>query len=320
MIETILFNQSKGATDQGLMELFDRWKEQNDSLIWVSLTNPSSQEDEQIANLFGFNKLEMADATRLRHPPKIEFFDDHILMILRTIDSTDIEQEIQYSQLAIFISERYIISRKIKSNECINKTWDDLINNEIDCTHGTSHIAYRISRNIADNYFTVLEKLEDRLEDLESLLTTDLNDDHLAELSKYNSSLRKINRAMTYHKNIFSSLLNTTTISFIKNNIHEFNDVYEHMERSASLSLMHQQLSSDLVNNYLALTSHRVNKIVKTLTIFTVLFVPLSFIAGLYGMNFEFIPELKFKYGYFYILGIMFAVFTGLLYFLRKMK
>lgn len=304
MIKTALFNEDTGLIDKGQIELVDHWKEQGDSLIWVNLTDPTSHEDEQIAKLFEFNELEMGDATRLRHPPKIEYFDDHFLMILRTIDTNNIAQDIQYSQLAIFVSEHYIVTRVINTNKCIDKIWDNLINSKISYMYGTSRIAYLISRNVADNYFTTLEKLEDRLEDLENLLTTDLNDDHLAELSRYNGTLRKINRAMTYHKNIFTSLLRTTTNSFIQKNLHEFNDVYEHMERSASLSLMHQQLSSDLVNNYLALTSHRVNKIVKTLTIFTVLFVPLSFIAGLYGMNFEYIPELKVKYATFMYLDL----------------
>ena len=83
---------------------------------------------------------------------------------------------------------------------------------------------------------------------------------------------------------------------------------------------MHQQLTTDLVNSYLSITSHRVNKIVKTLTIFTVLFVPLAFITGLYGMNFEYIPELKFKNGYFYVLGLMIVIEVALIIFLRRMK
>ncbi len=319
MLKTQLFNQTTHL-ESGGVELIDRWKSDENSIIWIDLINPQPEEDQFIAQEFKFNELEMADATRLRHPPKIEFFNDHFLMILRAIHTSSIEFEYDYSQLAIFASNRFIITRRNKKHDYIDTMWNSLENNEIDCSHGSSHLAYLVSRNIADKYFTILEKLEDRLEELESLLTTELNDGHLAELSKYNSILRKINRVMTYHKTVFSSLLRNDSNSIVENNIHEYNDIYEHMERSASLSLMHQQLSSDLVNNYLALTSHRVNKIVKTLTIFTVLFVPLSFIAGLYGMNFEFIPELKLKYGYFYVLGIMFAVFTGLLYFLRKMK
>ncbi len=320
MIQAITFDRGSGVMETGSFDLINNWKDQQDSIIWIDLINASDSEDKFISEFFAFNSLEMADATRLRHPPKIEFFDDHFLMILRVINSINIEVELDYFQLAIFVSERYIITRRIQNIECVDAIWTSLKNNKISFSYGTSHILYQISRKVADQYFNILEELEDRLEVLESLLTTDLTDRHLAELSKYNGALRKINRVMTYHKNIFNSLLHTDTNSYIKNNLHEYNDIYEHMERSASLSLMHQKLSSDLANSYLSITSHRVNKIVKTLTVFTVLFVPLSFIAGLYGMNFEYMPELKFKYGYFFVLGVMVVVFGSLLYFLRKMK
>ncbi|MEJ2114864.1 MAG: magnesium transporter CorA family protein [Gammaproteobacteria bacterium] len=320
MIETVILKQDSGFVEKGQIDLLSSWKDQDNALVWINLTNPSSSEDELIANSFGFNTLEMADATRLRHPPKVEFFDDHFLVLLRTVDFTDIENEIDYSQLAVFVSEHYIVTRKLNPHECVDDIWNSLLENEIDCLHGTSHIAYLISRRVADQYFRILEMLEERLEELENLLTTDLNDSHLAELSKYNGVLRKIHRAMAYHKSIFNSLLHASTNSFIKDNIHEFNDVYEHMERSESLSLMHQQLTADLVNSYLSVTSHRVNKIVKTLTIFTVLFVPLAFITGLYGMNFEYIPELRVKNGYFYVLGIMVLIEVALITFLRKLK
>ncbi len=320
MIEVAIFTKDSGLIGKGQFDLINNWKDQDNSLIWVNISNPTNKEDELIANTFGFSALEMADATRRRHPPKIEFFNNHFLMLLRTIDSSEIKNEFTYSQLAMFVSDRYIVTRKINTHECIDNIWNCLLNNIIDCSNGTSNIAYHISRNVADHYFNTLKKLEERLEELENQLATDLNDSHLAELSKYNSALRKIHRAMTYHKGVFSSLLHTSTNSFIQKSLHEFNDVYEHMERSASLSLMHQQLTTDLVNSYLSITSHRVNKIVKTLTIFTVLFVPLAFITGLYGMNFEHIPELQAKNGYFYVLGVMVLIEVALIIFLRKMK
>jgi magnesium transporter len=90
--------------------------------------------------------------------------------------------------------------------------------------------------------------------------------------------------------------------------------VYEHLERSLSLAALYYELASDLMDGYITLASHRLNQIVKTLTIVTTVFVPLSFVAGVYGMNFEYMPELRLHYGYFAVLGLMVTTAGGALF------
>ena len=101
---------------------------------------------------------------------------------------------------------------------------------------------------------------------------------------------------------------------------HEINDVYENQERANSLSSLYYELASDLIDGYISLASHRLNNIIKILTIVTTIFVPLGFLAGIYGMNFEYMPELHSRSGYFILLGVMATIVTVLLLVFRRRR
>ena len=146
------------------------------------------------------------------------------------------------------------------------------------------------------------------------------NDSILSELVSYQTHLRKMIRFLSYHKQIFDSDDLKGLPGTDKDYIHEQKDVYEHSERGFSLASLYYQNASDLIDGYISLASHRLNQIMKVLTIITVIFVPLSFIAGIYGMNFENMPELKSKSGYFILLGSMFLIATTLLFAFKRKK
>ena len=105
-----------------------------------------------------------------------------------------------------------------------------------------------------------------------------------------------------------------------KHGRHEFNDVFEHTERLVTLSGLYKDLTDDLINGYISVTGHRLNQIMKILTIVTTIFLPLTLLVGVYGMNFEYIPKLKIKYAYFFMLGVMVTIATFLLLMFRKLR
>jgi len=142
----------------------------------------------------------------------------------------------------------------------------------------------------------------------------------LAELIGYKTDLRKFRRVLVYHVQVFSELMNNPPPQVDLEHRHEIRDVYEHQERASSLASLYYEVSSDLIEGYISLASHRLNNIIKVLTIITAIFVPLSFLAGVYGMNFEYMPELKSRGGYYILLGIMASVATILILVFRRMR
>ncbi len=166
----------------------------------------------------------------------------------------------------------------------------------------------------------ILLQLETQLESLEGGLLDRVDDSVLADVTGYKANLKRLRRIFLYHEQMLRDLRANSHPGFHPERIHEINDLYEQQERANSLTLLYYELSSDLIDGYLSLASHRLNQIMKVLTVVTVVFVPLGFLAGIYGMNFENMPELQSRSGYFILLGIMAAIATTLLLAFRKKK
>jgi magnesium transporter len=182
------------------------------------------------------------------------------------------------------------------------------------------HLMYKVVRTIINRYSPIVLNLERRLEQLEEQMLERASDDLLNELVVYNSRLRKLRRIFGYQQVLMMQLKGDGGEHLQQNYRHEFQDAYEQMERLASLSDMLQQLTVDLMNGYISVASHRLNNIMKTLTIASVIFLPLTFLAGIYGMNFEYMPELRSHTGYFMVIGAMFTIAVALLVVFRRKR
>ena len=151
-------------------------------------------------------------------------------------------------------------------------------------------------------------------------MVSEPRDEMLAELIGYKTQLRKFRRVFLYQVQIFSKLATQQPPGISAERLHEINDVYENQDRANSLATLYYELASDLIDGYISLASHRLNNIIKVLTIITAIFVPLSFLAGIYGMNFEYMPELHSRSGYFILLGVMAGIVTVLLLVFRRWR
>lgn len=227
--------------------------------------------------------------------------------------------DISHLQLAIFVGDRFIITRHNQPAYSIDfwlkhaKLADHLKN--------PSALAIQILHYSSGKYLEQLLDFEENLSDLEDLMQSQANDEMLKELILYKTRLRKLKRVFDYHQKMLSILVNTNSLQFPNQDdelMHRSQDLFERCERLHSLSAMYYEICGDLIEGYLSLSSHQLNLTMRVLTVITAVFVPLSFIAGLYGMNFEYMPELKIQSGYFIALGVMFSTATGLLLLFRK--
>jgi magnesium transporter len=202
----------------------------------------------------------------------------------------------------------------------IDRLWRELQRDGSLFAGGPDALALRLSRITVDRHLKRLLELEPRLEDLEQEIVATPRDEILAELIGYKTNLRKFRRVLLYHVQIFHELLNELPPQIRPERIHEIEDVYEHQERASSLATLYYEVASALIDGYISVASHRLNNIIKVLTIITAVFVPLSFVAGVYGMNFDYMPELKSRLGYFVVLGVMASIATTLLLVFRRRR
>jgi len=321
VIRCMLFEYPDGGLHVGGRELIERWKADERTLIWLDLGDePPDVTGNLMREEFGLHPLAVSDALRERHPPKLEHFEDYTFLLLRGLSAESKDTDFSTIQLALFVGRRFLVTRHSAQSPSTDQLWREAQENAGRFAAGSAALALRLCRIMVDRYLGILLALEPRLEELEDEILNSPRDELLGELAGYKSDLKKLRRIFAYHQQVFTALRNGDYPLFGENIVHELNDVFEHQERAVSMSGLYYELAVDLLDSYISLASHHLNQIMKVLTIVTVIFVPLSFLAGLYGMNFEYIPELHAHSGYYVLLGIMAAIVVILLALFRKKR
>jgi len=313
MIYTLLYDPAQGTLRQGGTELIDVWEGASSSAIWVVLDNePHEAEAELLSRRFGIHGLAIADALRERHPPKIEPFKDNTFILLKGLDAESKSLDFGTIQLSLFVGTRFLVTRSSGHSVSTEAVRTRMVSGEIPPDTPPAALALRLCRTVADRFMPLLMSVETRLEEMEAEMLERPSDDLLAELVRQKSDLKQMLRILQYHAQVFSAARAQTPVQ-LQNLDHELTDVQEQLDRHLSLARLYYELTDDLMDGYLSLSAHRLNQIMQTLTIVTVVFVPITFMAGIYGMNFEFMPELAYPAAYFILLGAMLAVVTAIL-------
>jgi len=307
------------ATQLGGKELIQQWQENSNSWIWIDLYDEAPDEERQfLTEHFNLDKVAINEAQRDRHPPSFNAFDNYIYLLLKPLDAESDTLDFSTLQLAMFAGERFLITRHSKQSPYLAKLWQSLIDSNSTDASPLSIVA-SMSERVAQRYGKVLLDLEQRLDIIEDELFDSPTDTLMKELVGYNTGLRKMHRILAYYVNVFKSL--DQHLSKTNQQQHDkFNEIYALIERFSSLSAVYQQVITDLIEAYISLNGHRLNQIMKVLTIVTVIFVPLTLLVGIYGMNFENMPELKSQHGYYVLLSVMSGIAFTMLYLFRRVR
>lgn len=320
-LRVILYDKTSGEIQTGGGELIDTWQRQGDNWIWADLAGaPDEEERRLLIDRFRISRLAVQDAQRDRHPPKLELFDEFIFMMLRDLITAYEDSEPEIGDLAMFAGKDFLITRHHGSLPSVDAVYEATLGKPSRLAAGPGHLAYTISRRIVDTYTPEILELEEHLGDLEDQVFEKPDDDVIESLSRYNRALKRMRRHLVYQYNVMAQLARPSDSLPLELNPHEFQDLFENLERLASLCQLNQELAVDLLNTHLSLLSHRLNQVMRVLTIATVIFLPLGLLAGIYGMNFEFMPELSWHYGYFAVLGTMATVVTALVMIFRRRR
>lgn len=303
---------------QGGSELLQQWQQQGNGFIWLDLTGEDNQQEKALLKSLGCNSFAIQDAQRERHPPKVEHFDNDTFLLYRGISSVNDDLHIDMLPIAFFIGENYLISLHKQPSLGIRKVQEDKDFSQLIAS--PIRLLCRILNHSSNFYIDAMLQMEAELVDMEEQMAVQGSDALLMKVIAFRSRLRKLRRVFAYHEKIFASLVKNTEWlgDEASTLIHAVQDVYDKAERLLTLSTLYYDLCSDLSDGYLSLTSHQLNRTMQILTVITAIFVPLSFLAGLYGMNFSYMPELGFHYGYPILLGSMSAIALLLIVIFKK--
>jgi len=308
-----------GTSQTGGEELLQQWQQNTSSWIWIDLYDePAEQEKAFLDKYFSLDAIAITEAQRERHPPSFENFSDYLFLLLKPLDAESDSLDFNTLQLAMFASERFLVTRHSRESPYLEKLWLKLEQNGAADESPTTVVASMCER-VANRYGKVLLDLEQRLDIIEDELFKTPSDSLMKELVGYNTGLRKMHRILAYYVDVFASLRKQLAKSSHPQ-LAAFDDIYSIIERFTSLSELYQNVITDLIEAYISLNGHRLNQIMKVLTIVTVVFVPLTLLVGIYGMNFENMPELKSENGYYILLSFMSGIAVIMLYLFRRVR
>lgn len=185
---------------------------------------------------------------------------------------------------------------------------------------GPIYAAYLIMDKLVDQYFPSVYQIEDQLNDIENKVRSESIQALMDDIFEIRSKLLKLRRTIVPMRDLLYRVINSERIEGIKEHLFYFKDVHDHLLKLSEMIDSNRDVTADMRDSYISLNSNRMNTIMKTLTVITTIFMPLTFIAGIYGMNFENMPELKWQWGYFIVLALMFAIGFGMFTWFRKKR
>jgi magnesium transporter len=221
--------------------------------------------------------------------------------------------------VSLYIGEDYIVSFHIENLLELDEAWEWITKNQCYWEKGPIYVFHQIMDNIVDHFFPSLYQIEDRLDSLDQNIDNKALHRLMEEVFQIRGNLLKLRRVVFSMRDLVYRILNSERLTGFKEHKLYFSDIYDHLLKLSEMIESSQEMTADMRDSYLSLNSNRMNANMMVLTVITTIFIPLTFVAGIYGMNFENMPELTWKYGYFLVLGIMALIGTSmLLWFKRK--
>ncbi len=269
---------------------------------------------------FDINSLVLEDVLNPDQRPKIEDFDNHLFFTLKTLNTLQ-SDIIIYEQMSFILGENYLLSFQEKEGDLFDGFRGRLKNDPKSKARkkDVDFLFYRLIDTIVDSYYLILESIAERIEVLEDELFLNPSSETLQKIQILKKELIFLRKSV-YPLREAISLINKGEFSFIKKDTQQyFRDVYDHTIQVIETLETYRDLSNGLMDMYMTSMSNKMNEVMKVLTVIATIFIPLTFIAGVYGMNFQHMPELNWKYGYAGVWGLMLACLVlMLIYFKRK--
>jgi len=289
------------------------------AVIWVDMEAPTEADERVLLDVFKFHPLTVEDCRENRHYPKIEEFEGYLYFIVHGVTADISPERFNTIELDGFLGPNYVITYHHEMFRSINNVKQLLRTTPVACQRGTAFLLHQILDQVVDYYSPVLDDFDDRIDKLEDDIFTlrRPNNMILSEIMDLKRSVLRLRRISGKQMDILHRM-SRGEFALITEDMRPFyRDVYDHLVRVVDLAESYRDLISGSLEAYLSVVSNRLNEIMKVLTIFSAIMLPLTFIAGVYGMNFENMPELHSRYGYYAVWVIMLVVAVAMLLFFR---
>lgn len=263
-------------------------------LLWVDFEATAPDTDEKImTGVFGFHPLAVDDALQETHVPKVDDWGDYLYIVLNAVDIQEQDLfELAINELDIFIGKNYLVTHHDQHITALHRVWSSCLRDRRHLTHGVDHLLYRLTDEVVAQYMPAVEEIDEEIDTIEDEIFNNPSPGILARIFTLKRAILQLRRMIGPQREVLNKLARDDyPVIDSKARIY-FRDVYDHLVRMHELTESLRDLISGALDTYLSVVNNRMNDIMKTLTIITTLFMPISFVVSFFGMNY-FYPVLK---------------------------
>ncbi|UCG66906.1 MAG: magnesium/cobalt transporter CorA [Deltaproteobacteria bacterium] len=292
------------------------------TVTWINIDGLHEvQIIEKIGKHFSIHPLVLEDILHSGQRPKMEDFEDHIFLVVKMFYYDEKNNEIKMEQVSLLLGSNFVISFQEREGDIFNPIRERIRNHKGRIRRmKADYLGYALLDTIVDNYFIILEKIGEDIENMEEELVTRPTPETLQTIHNLKRELIVLRKSIWPLREVVNSLergesplINEATGVYLR-------DVYDHTIQVIDTIETFRDMVSGMLDIYLSSISNKMNEVMKVLTIIATIFIPLTFVAGIYGMNFEFMPELKWHWGYFAALLVMVAVAVIMVFYFRRKR
>jgi magnesium transporter len=290
------------------------------TVTWINVEGLSNiAVIENLGNIFGIHPLVLEDILNVSQRPKVDFYHDYVYVVLKMLNYNEKLDIFEAEQISFILGNNFLISFQEEQGDSFDKVRERIKKKARITEKGADYLLYSLLDIVVDGYFTALERMGEWIEKLEreilvrpvpkrSFEISDLKRDAIF-LRRNIWPVREIIHSLSRNE---ESVITTDTMFFV-------NDLYDHIVQAIDNLENDREMIGALLELYLSNISNKMNEIMKTLTMIATIFIPITFITSLYGMNFKYMPELNYRYSYFVVLGVIFTIgIIMIIYFRRK--
>lgn len=298
-----------------------------DSVTWINIEGlHDTSFIEKVGKHFSIHSLVLEDILNTGQRSKFESIEDYMFITLKMLDLEEGQNNVQQvwissEQVSMIVKNNFLITFQEQTGDVFEPVRDRIRNNRGRIRYsGCDYLAYVLADGIVDNYIYLIEELGERVEDLELHILESPDDEVLEDINRYKRELNYLSKVIRPVRDTVINFTRTENESLkdqTKIYLRDLQDITIHSIESIDT---YRELLNDYLNIYHTSVANRLNDIMRVLTIFSAIFIPLTFLAGIYGTNFEYFPELSYKYSYFMFLGVCLLIGISMILFFKRKK
>jgi len=294
----------------------------NSSVNWIIFSGiPTAEEMKLIGERYELHKLTLEDILNTSQRTKFEVYEKYKYLVTRIIHQKTDMIHLESEQISIILKNNLLITFFEQDIQIIESLIDRISNKKGSIREkGLDYLFYSLLDSIVDHYFGIISHIEDEIEKYDAKLFSDIENEEIVRVKHIRQILVALRKNIGPFKEIFHKFSRDEYEFIEKSNLIYIHDLYDHTVHLIETIDVLKDNTSNIAEIHLSVMSNNMNEIMKVLTIISTIFIPLSFVAGLYGMNFENMPELKWNFGYFYVLIVMGLILSSMVMFFRRKR